>query len=116
MSSPFTHKAIVLFSCKPFLLQTTPLLRYLMENDSIYSAAMPQSLPSRLSSTLYGFLVFSPHLLLTICPLSTKGRLCQTIPIASFDKIADFLVKGNALDTIYLDFSNAFDMVALQNL
>lgn len=52
MSSPLTHKAIVLFSFKPFLLQTTPLLSYLMENDSVYSAAMPQSLHSRLSSTL----------------------------------------------------------------
>jgi len=47
---------------------------------------------------------------LSICLLSTKGRLCHTNPIASFDKIADFLVKGNALYTIYVDISSAVDM------
>lgn len=57
-----------------------------------------------------GFLFFPPHLPCTICLPSTKGRLYWTNPIASFDKIADFLVKRNALDITYLDFSNAFEM------
>lgn len=57
-----------------------------------------------------GFFLFPPHLHLTICLLSTNARLCQTNLIASFDKITDFLVKGNALDSIYLGSRNAFDM------
>lgn len=85
-------------------------LGYFKENGGVCGASMTQPLPARLSSTLYGFPFSPPHLPLTVCLLSTKGRLCQTNPIAFFDKIADFLVKGNALDTIYLDFSNAFDM------
>ncbi|CAM5083682.1 unnamed protein product [Natator depressus] len=41
----------------------------------------------------------------------TKGRSCQTNLISFFEKVTDFLDKGNAVDLIYLDFSKAFDMV-----
>ncbi|CAM4564916.1 unnamed protein product [Lepidochelys kempii] len=41
----------------------------------------------------------------------TKDRLCQTNLISFFEKVTDFLDKGNAVDLIYLDFSKAFDMV-----
>ncbi|CAM5087852.1 unnamed protein product [Natator depressus] len=41
----------------------------------------------------------------------TKGRSCQTNLISFFDKVIDFLDKGNAVDLIYLDFSKAFDTV-----
>ncbi|CAM5165724.1 unnamed protein product [Natator depressus] len=41
----------------------------------------------------------------------TKGRLCQTNLISFFEKVTDFLDKGNAVDLIYLDFSKAFDTV-----
>ncbi|CAM4614994.1 unnamed protein product [Caretta caretta] len=41
----------------------------------------------------------------------TKGRSCQTNLISSFEKVTDFLDKGNAVDLIYLDFSKAFDTV-----
>ncbi|CAM4563226.1 unnamed protein product [Caretta caretta] len=41
----------------------------------------------------------------------TKGRSCQTNVISFFEKVTDFLGKGNAVDLIYLDFSKAFDMV-----
>ncbi|CAM5155546.1 unnamed protein product [Natator depressus] len=40
----------------------------------------------------------------------TKGRSCQT-NLIFFEKITDFLDKGNAVDLIYLDFSKAFDTV-----
>ncbi|CAM5164461.1 unnamed protein product [Natator depressus] len=40
----------------------------------------------------------------------TKGRSCQTNLISFFEKVTDFLDKGNAVDLIYLDFSKAFDM------
>ncbi|CAM5168924.1 unnamed protein product [Eretmochelys imbricata] len=40
-----------------------------------------------------------------------KGRLCQTNLISFFEKVTDFLDKGNAVDLIYLDFSKAFDTV-----
>ncbi|CAM4574787.1 unnamed protein product [Caretta caretta] len=40
----------------------------------------------------------------------TKGRSCQT-NLISFEKVTDFLDKGNAVDLIYLDFSTAFDTV-----
>ncbi|CAM4548729.1 unnamed protein product [Lepidochelys olivacea] len=39
----------------------------------------------------------------------TKGRSCQTNLISSFEKVANFLDKGNTVDLIYLDFSKAFD-------
>ncbi|CAM4638570.1 unnamed protein product, partial [Lepidochelys kempii] len=39
----------------------------------------------------------------------TKGRSCQTNLISFFEKVTDFLDKGNAVDLIYLDFSKAFD-------
>ncbi|CAM5091881.1 unnamed protein product [Eretmochelys imbricata] len=41
----------------------------------------------------------------------TKGRFCQTNLISFFEKVTDFLDKGNAVDLIYLDFSKAFDTV-----
>ncbi|CAM5153249.1 unnamed protein product [Eretmochelys imbricata] len=41
----------------------------------------------------------------------TKDRLCQTNLIFFFEKVTDFLDKGNTVDLIYLDFSNVFDMV-----
>ncbi|CAM5156864.1 unnamed protein product [Eretmochelys imbricata] len=41
----------------------------------------------------------------------TKGRSCQTNLISFFEKITDFLNKGNTVDLIYLDFSKAFDTV-----
>lgn len=40
-----------------------------------------------------------------------EGRSGQTNLIASFDKIADFLDKGNEIYLIYLDFSRAYGMV-----
>ncbi|CAM4563975.1 unnamed protein product [Caretta caretta] len=42
----------------------------------------------------------------------TKGRSCQTNLISFFERVTDFLDKGNAVDLIYLDFSKAFDMVS----
>ncbi|CAM5151147.1 unnamed protein product [Eretmochelys imbricata] len=39
----------------------------------------------------------------------TKGRSCQNIRISFFEKVTDFLDKGNAVDLIYLDFSKASD-------
>ncbi|CAM4595088.1 unnamed protein product [Lepidochelys kempii] len=41
----------------------------------------------------------------------TKGRSCQTNLISFFEKVTDFLDKGNAVDLIYLDFSKAFNTV-----
>ncbi|CAM4553252.1 unnamed protein product [Caretta caretta] len=41
----------------------------------------------------------------------TKGRWCQTNLISFFEKVTDFLDKGNAVDLIYLNFSKAFDTV-----
>ncbi|CAM4671246.1 unnamed protein product [Caretta caretta] len=41
----------------------------------------------------------------------TKGRSCQTNLISFFEKVTDFLNKGNAVDLIYLDFSKVFDTV-----
>ncbi|CAM4664948.1 unnamed protein product [Caretta caretta] len=41
----------------------------------------------------------------------TKGRSCQTNLISFFEKVTDFLDKGNAVDLIYLDFSKVFDTV-----
>ncbi|CAM5100391.1 unnamed protein product [Eretmochelys imbricata] len=41
----------------------------------------------------------------------TKGRSCQTNLISFFEKVTDFLNKGNTVDLIYLDFSKAFDTV-----
>ncbi|CAM4321681.1 unnamed protein product [Lepidochelys kempii] len=41
----------------------------------------------------------------------TKGRSCQTNLISFFERVTDFLDKGNAVDLIYLDFSKAFDTV-----
>uniref|UniRef100_A0A452GZ21 Reverse transcriptase domain-containing protein n=1 Tax=Gopherus agassizii TaxID=38772 RepID=A0A452GZ21_9SAUR len=41
----------------------------------------------------------------------TKGRSCQTNLISFFEKVTDYLDKGNAVDIIYLDFSKAFDTV-----
>lgn len=46
----------------------------------------------------------------------TKDTECQTNSISFFDKIIDFLDKGNAVDLIYLDFSKAFDMVLHEKL
>ncbi|CAM4651613.1 unnamed protein product, partial [Lepidochelys olivacea] len=46
----------------------------------------------------------------------TKGRSCQTKLISFFEKVTDFLDKGNAVDLIYLDFSKAFDTVPLGEL
>lgn len=42
---------------------------------------------------------------------SDKDRLFWTDLIVFFDKITDFLMKGNAVDLISLDFRNAFVMV-----
>ncbi|CAM4416902.1 unnamed protein product [Lepidochelys kempii] len=41
----------------------------------------------------------------------TKCRSCQTNLISFFEKVTDFLDKGNAVDLIYLDFRKAFDTV-----
>uniref|UniRef100_A0A8C3HAP4 Reverse transcriptase domain-containing protein n=1 Tax=Chrysemys picta bellii TaxID=8478 RepID=A0A8C3HAP4_CHRPI len=41
----------------------------------------------------------------------TKGRSCQTNLISFFEKVTDFLDKGNAVDLIYLNFSKVFDTV-----
>ncbi|CAM4378502.1 unnamed protein product [Caretta caretta] len=41
----------------------------------------------------------------------TKGRSCQTNLFSFFEKVTDFLDKGNTVDLIYLDFSKAFDTV-----
>ncbi|CAM4667170.1 unnamed protein product [Lepidochelys kempii] len=41
----------------------------------------------------------------------TKGRSCQTNLISFFEKVTDFLDKGNAVDLTYLDFRKAFDTV-----
>uniref|UniRef100_K7F1X3 Reverse transcriptase domain-containing protein n=1 Tax=Pelodiscus sinensis TaxID=13735 RepID=K7F1X3_PELSI len=46
----------------------------------------------------------------------TKGRSCQTNLISFFEKVTDFLDKGNAVDLIYLDFSKAFDTVPHREL
>ncbi|KAG6935017.1 hypothetical protein G0U57_015760, partial [Chelydra serpentina] len=46
----------------------------------------------------------------------TKGRSCQTNLISFFEKVTDFLDKGNAVDLIYLDFSKAFDTVPHEEL
>ncbi|CAM5086159.1 unnamed protein product [Eretmochelys imbricata] len=46
----------------------------------------------------------------------TKGRSCQTNLISFFEKVTDFLDKGNAVDLIYLDFSKAFDTVPYREL
>ncbi|CAM4592819.1 unnamed protein product [Lepidochelys olivacea] len=46
-----------------------------------------------------------------IQPGFTKGRSCQTNVISFFEKVTDFLDKGNTVDLIYLDFSKAFDTV-----
>uniref|UniRef100_A0A452HPE5 Reverse transcriptase domain-containing protein n=1 Tax=Gopherus agassizii TaxID=38772 RepID=A0A452HPE5_9SAUR len=40
-----------------------------------------------------------------------KGRSCQTNLISFFERVTDYLDKGNAVDLIYLDFSKAFDIV-----
>ncbi|CAM5116524.1 unnamed protein product [Natator depressus] len=39
----------------------------------------------------------------------TKGRSCQTKLISFFEKVTDFLDKGNSVDLIYLDFIKGFD-------
>uniref|UniRef100_A0A452IU09 Reverse transcriptase domain-containing protein n=1 Tax=Gopherus agassizii TaxID=38772 RepID=A0A452IU09_9SAUR len=41
----------------------------------------------------------------------TKSRSCQTNLISFFEKVTDYLDKGNAVDLIYLDFSKASDTV-----
>ncbi|CAM5117040.1 unnamed protein product [Natator depressus] len=41
----------------------------------------------------------------------TKGRSCHTNLISFFEKVTDFLDKGNIVDLIYLDFSKGFDTV-----
>uniref|UniRef100_A0A8C3FZL9 Reverse transcriptase domain-containing protein n=1 Tax=Chrysemys picta bellii TaxID=8478 RepID=A0A8C3FZL9_CHRPI len=46
----------------------------------------------------------------------TKGRSCQTNLISFFEKVTDYLDKGNAVDLIYLDFSKAFDTVPHEEL
>uniref|UniRef100_A0A8C3PDM1 Reverse transcriptase domain-containing protein n=1 Tax=Chrysemys picta bellii TaxID=8478 RepID=A0A8C3PDM1_CHRPI len=46
----------------------------------------------------------------------TKGRSCQTNLISFFEKVTDFLDKGNAVDLIYLDFSKAFDTIPHEEL
>ncbi|CAM4532923.1 unnamed protein product [Caretta caretta] len=46
----------------------------------------------------------------------TKGGSCQTNLISFFEKVTDFLDKGNTVDLIYLDFSKAFDMVPHREL
>lgn len=38
-----------------------------------------------------------------------ESRSCQTEMIAFFDKITGLLDKGNCADTVYMDFSKAFD-------
>ena len=40
-----------------------------------------------------------------------KNRSCQTNLIAFFDKVTKLVDQGNAVDTVHLDFSKAFDKV-----
>lgn len=40
-----------------------------------------------------------------------KSRSCQKNLIAFFDKIMGVLDKGSCADTVYMDFSKAFDTV-----
>ncbi|CAM4589167.1 unnamed protein product [Lepidochelys kempii] len=42
----------------------------------------------------------------------TKGKSCLTNLIAFYDKITDSVDMGKVVDMIYLDFSEAFDMVS----
>ncbi|CAM4707266.1 unnamed protein product [Lepidochelys kempii] len=46
----------------------------------------------------------------------TKGRSCQTNLISFFEKVTDFLDKGNAVDLIYLNFSKVFDTMPQREL
>ncbi|CAM5112852.1 unnamed protein product [Eretmochelys imbricata] len=46
----------------------------------------------------------------------TKGRSCQTNLISFFEKVTDFVDKGNTVDLIYLDFSKAFDTMPHREL
>lgn len=48
---------------------------------------------------------------ITTSVVSDKDRSFSTDLIVCFDKITDFLMKGNAADLISLDFRKAFVMV-----
>lgn len=45
-----------------------------------------------------------------------QRRLWQANPISFSDKVMEFLDKGNMLDTIFVDFKKAFDMVSHEEL
>ena len=42
----------------------------------------------------------------------TKGKLCLTNLIISYDELTDLVDKGRAVGIVYLDFSKAFDIVS----
>lgn len=44
-------------------------------------------------------------------PVSMVSWSCQTKLIAFFDKITGLFDKGNCANTVYMDFSKAFDTV-----
>ena len=41
-----------------------------------------------------------------------KGRSCLTNLICFYDQLTDLVDEGNAMDVVYLDFSQAFDPVS----
>lgn len=45
-----------------------------------------------------------------------QGRLWQANLISFSDKVMEVLDKGNMLDTIFVDFKKAFDMVSHEEL
>lgn len=45
-----------------------------------------------------------------------QRRLWRANPISFSDKVMEFLDKGNMLDTIFVDFKKAFDMVSHEEL
>jgi len=42
----------------------------------------------------------------------TKGRSCLTNLISFYDQVTHLVDEGKAVDTVYLDFSKAFDTVS----
>lgn len=82
--------------------------KLLKENDSVWHATVPSCQVEQLPVWVSFYSIWFYFYSLPICLLPTKGKLCQITLTDSSDKADDFLVKGNALDTVYLDFSNAF--------